>query len=85
MPSWQYQASFILITGEDLFNKIVLGHEIAGYVDEIAADVDTKKHSFARGDRVVVYPWFGCQKCSACDKELNNSCQDPGMLFYAAG
>lgn len=55
------------------YEGTVLGHEVAGIVEELGADV----HPSCRirvGDRVLIYPWFGCQKCSDCEKGYNNLC-----------
>lgn len=41
---------------------LVLGHEFAGYIDEVGPSVDGLKS----GDRVAVNPVFGCGRCPTC-------------------
>lgn len=61
-----------LFEGTHAFRKppAVLGHEIAGEVVEIGANVKT----IAVGDRVTVEPHLGCGECEFCKKELVNIC-----------
>ncbi|MCI1995761.1 zinc-dependent dehydrogenase [Clostridium luticellarii] len=49
---------------------IVLGHEIAGEIVEVASDV--KKYSV--GQRVIVAPAIGCGSCSYCLSGWQNMC-----------
>ena len=44
----------------------VFGHEIAGVIKEFGAGVDAENLGLKLGDRVLVYPWTGCQKCDFC-------------------
>ena len=48
----------------------VRGHEIAGAVEELGADVD----GLSTGDRVVVQPLVSCSECSACRRGETNLC-----------
>ena len=41
---------------------IILGHEIAGVIDEVGAGID----HYHVGDRVIVAPGIGCGACSYC-------------------
>jgi threonine dehydrogenase-like Zn-dependent dehydrogenase len=50
----------------------VLGHEVAGDVVEVGADVK----GYAVGDRVTVTPNVGCGLCRWCRQGLNNMCAD---------
>lgn len=44
---------------------IVPGHEIAGAVHRLGEQVES--HSDLKlGDRVLIYPWIGCDKCYLC-------------------
>ncbi len=49
---------------------IVLGHEIAGEIVEIASDVTT----YSVGERVIVAPGIGCGTCSYCSSGWQNMC-----------
>lgn len=48
----------------------VIGHEIAGVVAQVAADVTT----FSVGDRVVIDPVLNCGECDACRRGHPNVC-----------
>ncbi|MDX6579769.1 MAG: NAD+-dependent secondary alcohol dehydrogenase Adh1 [Gaiellales bacterium] len=48
----------------------VLGHENAGWVEEIGAGVST----VARGDAVLVYPPYSCGLCVACRRGNDMHC-----------
>jgi threonine dehydrogenase-like Zn-dependent dehydrogenase len=48
------------------------GHEIAGYVHEVGADVS----GIAEGEFVVVEPFIGCGKCYACRAGKPNCCKN---------
>jgi L-iditol 2-dehydrogenase len=56
-----------------------LGHEFAGEVVEIGADVDL----FAPGDRVVGENCIGCGKCPVCRSGRYNLCDRASQLFDA--
>ncbi len=45
---------------------IVLGHEIAGEVLAMGATANSESNLVV-GDRVLVYPWVGCEKCAVCE------------------
>ncbi|MDR3565409.1 MAG: zinc-dependent dehydrogenase [Negativicutes bacterium] len=49
---------------------IVLGHEIAGEIVEVAPDVK----NFSAGERVIVAPAIGCGACSYCLSGWQNMC-----------
>lgn len=49
---------------------ITLGHEILGEV--VAAGPDAPNPPIGR--TMLVNPWIGCGKCSACDEERDNDC-----------
>ena len=53
-----------------------LGHEIAGNVVAIGADVQ----GLAIGARRVVYPWIGCGRCSLCAAGSEHLCGAPCAL-----
>lgn len=57
---------------------VVLGHEIAGVVERVGADVQ----DFKPGDRVTVEPQVACGECYYCNRGLPNLCCNkkvPGM------
>ena len=49
---------------------IALGHEIAGEIVEVAADLN----GFSVGERVIVAPAIGCGSCSYCLSGWQNMC-----------
>ncbi|MCB8883430.1 L-idonate 5-dehydrogenase [Acidisoma cellulosilytica] len=57
---------------------MILGHEIAGTVAEVAPDVT----SVTPGDRVAVNPSRPCRHCRFCLKGLPNQCLN--MRFYGS-
>ena len=57
---------------------MVLGHEVAGVIDAIGADVT----QFAVGDRIAVSPSRPCGQCRLCQKGLQNHCLD--MRYYGS-
>ncbi|MBF0196590.1 MAG: galactitol-1-phosphate 5-dehydrogenase [Planctomycetes bacterium] len=64
--------SDIVRYGEDVdrWNSVVLGHEFAGEVQEVASDVSTVKV----GDRVTAAPLVPCHKCEFCLKGKFSLC-----------
>jgi NAD+-dependent secondary alcohol dehydrogenase Adh1 len=50
---------------------IVLGHENAGWVQAVGADVTTA----GEGDAVLVYPPYSCGLCVSCRRGLDMFCQ----------
>lgn len=52
----------------------VLGHEIAGEVYSLGPKTDTVDEELEIGDRVIVYPWIGCEKCEECRDGFSNLC-----------
>ena len=61
-----------------LKEPMVLGHEVAGTVTAVAADVTSVKV----GDRVAVNPSRACGACRYCLEDLPNQCLD--MRFYGS-
>ena len=57
---------------------MVLGHEIAGVIDEVGAGAA----GFATGDRVAVNPSQPCGVCRFCQLGLQNHCLD--MRYYGS-
>lgn len=58
-------------------DPMVLGHESAGTVVEVGADVKTLKP----GDRIALEPGYPCRRCSSCLSGRYNLC--PDMVFAA--
>ena len=50
----------------------VLGHEVAGSVEEVGVDVD----NYSRGDRVVVHHHVSCQTCYYCLRGDQTLCSE---------
>jgi L-idonate 5-dehydrogenase len=61
-----------------LQQPMVLGHEIAGAIDEVGAGVA----GLSRGDRVAVNPSRPCGACRYCQMGLHNHCLD--MRYYGS-
>lgn len=73
--------------GGAYFYPLVIGHEMAGEVIEIGANISTIKP----GDRVVIFPLLPCFTCEACHRESYAQChkysyygsrQDGGFAEY---
>jgi D-arabinose 1-dehydrogenase-like Zn-dependent alcohol dehydrogenase len=71
--------------GEENFNKIVLGHEISGYVDEIGPKSGAEQLGFQKGHRVAVYPWQSCQNCPSCAIGNTNLCFSEHYFMFWLG
>lgn len=54
----------------------VLGHEIAGVVEELGPDASGVRV----GDRRAVYCWGGCGQCAQCQADQENLCAKPRNL-----
>jgi len=54
----------------------ILGHEIAGVVEELGPEATGVKV----GDRRAVYAWGGCAQCAQCEAGLENLCARPRNL-----
>ncbi len=61
-----------------LREPMILGHEIAGSVEAVGAEVSRVKP----GDRVAVNPSRACGRCRYCQMGLQQHCTD--MLFYGS-
>lgn len=57
---------------------MVLGHEVAGVLDAVAADVT----QLAVGDRIAVNPSHPCGQCRFCQMGLHNHCLD--MRYFGS-
>jgi len=49
---------------------VTMGHEICGEVVALGPDAQ----GVALGDRVVVYPWIGCNACPVCERGDDHLC-----------
>lgn len=59
-----------ILNGTAHYYPIVLGHEFAGTVDAIGAEVE----GFCPGNRVAVIPLIPCMECAACRKGQYSLC-----------
>lgn len=57
---------------------IVLGHEIAGEIVEVAEDVK----NYSVGERVIVAPAIGCASCSYCLSGWQNMCYNRKTIAH---
>lgn len=57
---------------------MVLGHEVAGVLEEVAPDVT----HLAPGDRIAVNPSHPCGQCRFCQLGLQNHCMD--MRYFGS-
>jgi L-iditol 2-dehydrogenase len=55
----------------DYITQPVLGHEVAGEVEEVGADVQNVK----KGDRVIVHHHISCRSCFYCKNGLETLCE----------
>ncbi|HJM61610.1 MAG TPA: alcohol dehydrogenase catalytic domain-containing protein [Alphaproteobacteria bacterium] len=53
-----------------------LGHEVEGEVIAVGDQAD----GIAIGDRVVVYPWIGCDNCDICAAGDGHACNQPRAI-----
>ena len=58
----------------------ILGHEIAGVVEELGPDATGVRV----GDRRAIYAWGGCGRCAQCHAEHENLCAKPRSLSIHA-
>jgi alcohol dehydrogenase, propanol-preferring len=58
-----------------------LGHEVAGWVEEVGPGVDTVR----AGEAVLVYGPCGCGRCRPCLSGLENRCEQMPGSFSAVG
>ena len=58
----------------------ILGHEIAGVVEELGPDASGVKV----GDRRAIYAWGGCGRCAQCQEGHENLCAKPRSLSVHA-
>jgi propanol-preferring alcohol dehydrogenase len=58
-----------------------LGHENAGWVEQIGAGVT----GFAKGDAVLVYGAWGCGRCRPCRLGRENYCERAAELVVSGG
>jgi L-idonate 5-dehydrogenase len=57
---------------------MVLGHEVAGVIDEVGSQVS----EFKVGDRIAISPSRPCGMCRFCQQGLQNHCLD--MRYYGS-
>ncbi len=64
------------VTDRGVRYPVTPGHEIVGSVHETGPDV----HGISVGDEVLIYPWIGCGRCTACKAGSENLCDTPKSL-----
>ena len=60
---------------------IVPGHEISGVIHTMGAKAK-EESDLSEGDRVVVYPWIGCDNCTRCSAGDHYLCQNTNELGF---
>jgi propanol-preferring alcohol dehydrogenase len=70
------QGVFMKVEDRGVKFPLTPGHEIAGTVEEMGESVT----GFAKGDKVLVYPWIGEGTCPACRIGEENICDAPRSL-----
>jgi propanol-preferring alcohol dehydrogenase len=58
--------------GPDFSWPIVMGHEISGVVYQLGSEYQGQVKV---GDRVVLYPWIGCNDCGFCRVQKYATCE----------
>ena len=58
-------------------NRFIPGHEISGIVEEI-----DRAENLKIGDRVVAYPFIGCNNCLICEHKLWRDCKDWKVIGF---
>ena len=74
---------FLKTTDRGVKYPVTPGHEVAGTIETLG---DEAESVFARGDKVLVYPWIGEGTCPACRIGEENLCDKPQSLgIYTDG
>ncbi len=74
---------FLKTTDRGVKYPITPGHEVAGTIETLGEEARTL---FAKGDKVLVYPWIGEGTCPACRIGEENLCDKPQSLgIYTDG
>lgn len=58
-----------------------LGHENAGYIEELGPEVK----GFKKGDAVLVYGAWGCGHCKPCQESFENYCDHQAEQAFGGG
>lgn len=58
----------------DALLPLAMGHEIEGVVEALGPEAN--RPDLKIGDRVAVYPWLGCEVCSACRRGEQHLCSN---------
>lgn len=66
--------------GEQLAPSYTLGHENAGWIEELGPGVS----GFTKGDAYLVYGPIGCQRCPACSRGQDTYCYNAATQPYLA-
>lgn len=62
----------------DLQLPRILGHEIAGIIEEVGSGVDVYK----KGDRIQVSPGITCGECEFCKEGMDNLCNELQIMGF---
>ncbi|WP_419870217.1 NAD(P)-dependent alcohol dehydrogenase [Chryseobacterium sp. CT-SW4] len=58
-----------------------LGHENAGWIEEVGSDVK----GYKKGDAVLVYGPWGCGHCKPCQQSKENYCDHQSEMAFGGG
>jgi alcohol dehydrogenase, propanol-preferring len=74
---------FLRTTDRGVKYPVTPGHEVAGSIEALSEEAESL---FAKGDKVLVYPWIGEGTCPACRIGEENLCDKPRSLgIYTDG
>ncbi|WP_135466124.1 alcohol dehydrogenase [Crenalkalicoccus roseus] len=66
------------LTDRGVVLPLAMGHEIVGRVVKLGPEAEGQ--GVKVGDVRLVYPWVGCGKCAACQRDEENMCLTPRSL-----
>lgn len=71
----------IIDEGTVVGTVFTLGHENAGWIEEVGSDVK----GYKKGDAVLVYGPWGCGHCKPCQQSKENYCDHQSEMAYGGG
>jgi len=71
----------IIDEGTVVGTVFTLGHENAGWIEDVGSDVK----GYKKGDAVLVYGPWGCGHCKPCQQSKENYCDHQSEMAYGGG